>query len=312
MANHAWSPYYPGYAFVAATAASSTPPFVQQTVTSATAVKYCYYVRLINPKRKSEYLVRMWHDKIEKFDSPAKLKLSLMDSFPSDIPNTTDFQMGYFEPPNNIKRWIVDARDLKEMYSCYEVGARINLWCDRKIEQIEIEQPQAKKKKDEGDEQKKTAKEGERREKKTADTEDIFLQLRAKHPKMEAPKLRLWAKLISSGHHESYDTPPPIPLITGAPVPTKPKNKDLTEALTGVATSIVAALSTKPSPPANRTSREEHTATSISPLRSTTIRRSCLEDLKKLKELLEDGVLKEDEYMEEKQQILATLRGLKK
>ena len=32
---------------------------------------------------------------------------------------------------------------------------------------------------------------------------------------MEVPKIRLWAKLIQSGHHEDYVTPPNIPLITG-------------------------------------------------------------------------------------------------
>ena len=46
-------------------------------------------------------------------------------------------------------------------------------------------------------------------------------------------------------------------------------------------------------------------------MKSATIRRSCLDDLKKLKDLHEDGVLTEEELREEKQQILATLRSLK-
>jgi len=50
----------------------------------------------------------------------------------------------------------------------------------------------------------------------------------------------------------------------------------------------------------------------ISPLKVTVIRRSCLEDLKNLKELFEDGVLTETEFTEEKQHILATLKGIKK
>ena len=45
-------------------------------------------------------------------------------------------------------------------------------------------------------------------------------------------------------------------------------------------------------------------------MKTATIRRSCLEDLKRLKDL-EDGVLTEDEFMEEKRQILDTLKGLK-
>jgi len=41
------------------------------------------------------------------------------------------------------------------------------------------------------------------------------------------------------------------------------------------------------------------------------LRQGCLEDLKKVKELLEEGVLTEQEYQEEKQQILHCLKNLK-
>ena len=32
---------------------------------------------------------------------------------PADVPNAATFQIGYFEPPNNVKRWIVEEKDLK-------------------------------------------------------------------------------------------------------------------------------------------------------------------------------------------------------
>ena len=52
--------------------------------------------------------------------------------------------------------------------------------------------------------------------------DDIFQKLKEKNPEMAAPKLRLWAKLIQTGRHESYKVPAPIPLITG-PGPSKDK-----------------------------------------------------------------------------------------
>ena len=88
--------------------------------------KYSYYVRMINPKKKSEFFVRMWHDVTHQFNSPAALKLKLMDCFPADVLSTASFQIGYFEPPNSVKRWIVDERDLKTMYSCYDPGSKVN------------------------------------------------------------------------------------------------------------------------------------------------------------------------------------------
>jgi len=47
------------------------------------------------------------------------------------------------------------------------------------------------------------------------DLQDVLATLKEKHPGMEVPKLCLWAKLIQSGHHADYVTPPNIPLITG-------------------------------------------------------------------------------------------------
>ena len=263
---------------------------------------YSYFVRLINPKKKSDYVVRMWHNTTDLFTSPARMKLSLMDYFGNEVPSTTDFQVGYFEPPSNTKRWIVDERDLKMMYSCYEVGSKINLWCERRVEHIpdkDNECPPSTR-----------SPPSKRKKREQVETDDeIFKQLREKNPKMEAPKLRLWAKLIQSGRHDSYDVPPQIPLITGSSTPVRPKKDGFVEALTGAATTIAHALNPHVSSVPQR--REgEHVA--VSPLRMTTIRRSCLQDLKMLKELLEDGVLTEIEFTEEKQNILATLKDLKK
>ena len=58
---------------------------------------------------------------------------------------------------------------------------------------------------------------------------------------MEGPKLRLWAKLIQSGRHDSYETPPAIPLITGGSI-VKSRKASFTEAVTGAATAIAKVL----------------------------------------------------------------------
>ncbi len=317
---HSWTPSYQGYDFAAAyqvfpvqegdgrpswQPGSSTQNSTGHGEADPSAASYTYYVRMINPKKKSDFVVRLWHDATEKFHSPAGLRLKLMDSFPNDVPSTTDFQIGFFEPPNNTKRWLVDQRDLDTMYSRCHTGAKMTLWCERRVSGMpenstsdrENELPAPKKTK---------------REQTEADTDEAFQQLREKHPKMEGPKLRLWAKLIQSGRHESYDTPPQIPLITGAPAPAKPKKDSFAEALTGAVTTIAQALQPPKvlgSPVAQTCSGEQRNK--VSPLKKTTIRCSCLEDLKKLKELLEDGVLTETEFTEEKQQILTTLKSLK-
>uniref|UniRef100_A0A1X7U0Z1 Uncharacterized protein n=1 Tax=Amphimedon queenslandica TaxID=400682 RepID=A0A1X7U0Z1_AMPQE len=69
--------------------------FPQKTMSSHS---YQYFVRMINPKKKSDFMVRIWHDTAEKFVLPATVKLRLMESFPDDMPSKADFQVEYYEP----------------------------------------------------------------------------------------------------------------------------------------------------------------------------------------------------------------------
>ena len=95
---------------------------------------YTYYVKIINTKKKSDFIVRMWHNTKCMFRSPEDLKLELMKSFSSEVPSTSSFQVGYLEPPSNTKRWLVEERDLEVMYKVFQPGAKINLWCDAKCD----------------------------------------------------------------------------------------------------------------------------------------------------------------------------------
>ena len=78
----------------------------------------------------SDFVVRTWHDAREAFDSPRALRLKLMESFPNDLPDHINFQLGYFEGRGSTKRWIVESPDLQSMYSDFEAGAKITLWCE--------------------------------------------------------------------------------------------------------------------------------------------------------------------------------------
>ena len=89
--------------------------FRQQTP----APKYSYLVKFIQAKKKSNFMVRMWHDEDEQFSTLTGLRLKLMDYFQDKLPATTNFKLGYFEPPNNSKRWFVEQHDLQEMYRCW-------------------------------------------------------------------------------------------------------------------------------------------------------------------------------------------------
>jgi len=92
------------------------------------------------------------------------------------------------------------------MYTKFLKGTRITLWCEKvtsckeAVEEAEVTgEPPAKKKV-------QTA-----CDKSEEELDEVFCKLKEKkHPNFETVKLRLWAKLIQSGHHTDYDRPPEI------------------------------------------------------------------------------------------------------
>lgn len=136
-------------------------------------IPFIYYVRLVrDPKRKSKYVVRQWHGVGQAFQSLDELKTLLQHAFPDDLPAmTSDFYVGYFEPPSGAKRWIIDDRDLGSLYASCAPGLKINLWCEPKLPDEHADdvcsssQPSPKKKKGESLE---------------SETDVIFEQLRKK------------------------------------------------------------------------------------------------------------------------------------
>ena len=271
-----------------------------------TTKSFSYMVRIYtNPKKKKDFVVRMWHDVSEEFYSLSALKLQLMDSFPEELPSSMDFQVGYFEGRSHAKRWLIENRDLDKMNSLYMAGSTINLWCEGKSptgdcdHNDRAEQPPSKKPK-------------MSKSDSTDELDTISSKLREKHSDMPAPKLRLWSKLIQSGRYDDYDTPSDIPLITGGPAPMKKKG-NLVDALTVAATTVVKMLQSN----ANTVTVSSHTPpktdsvrAGISPLKFAQLRCNCLEDLKRVKELWDDGVLTQEEFEEEKQHILNSLKSM--
>ena len=245
----------------------------------------------------------MWHGVSGTFQSPSTLRARLQESFPHDVPSTTDFQLGYLE--GNTKRWIVEKKDLDVTYSIFQPCSKITLWCDAKI-QVDDE-PAPKKRKRDGTSTCKPSSDSSE-----VDSVDlIFKKLKNNHPDMLGPKLRLWAKMIDKGRHDDYNNPPQIPLITGSPVTAKKKSSTVADALASAATVIASAFqSPSRSTPQKTSSRTTESGAKFSPMSGAKLRRSCLDDLKLMKELYQDAVVSEAEFSEQKVKILCTLKEL--
>ena len=166
---------------------------------------------------------------------------------------------------------------LTKLNSLYMAGSTMNLWCEGKSptgdcdHNNHAEQPPSKKPK-------------MSKSDPTDELDTITSKLGEKHSDMPAPKLRLWSKLIQSGRYDDYDTPIDIPLITGGPAPVKKKENPV-DALTGAATTVVKMLQSN----ANTVTVSSHTPPKTDSVRTrikfAQLRRNCLEDLKRVKEL---------------------------
>lgn len=147
-------------------------------------------------------------------------------------------------------------------------------------------------------------------------------QLKEKHgSKYSFPQLRLWARMMVAGNHDSTDDPPLIPAITG--VLKQKKKPSLSDAIASAAITIANATQSPTMQQCNKQSVVISSdgistpdkcnvaqATGISPGKVTELRMKKLRELRELQELLEQNILTQKEFSEQKQLVLDSLRKL--
>ena len=226
-------------------------------------------------------------------DMKHRLKSVLNENLAGDI--------GYYEGKQSMKRWLLEDEDVSQMYT---KGAReICLWFERSYEdKARDEVPKEKKKKEENIRL-------TRREEKEKNIDKAFEELSERHNDYSKPQLKLWARMIVNEIHESYDQPPNVPLITGMIPKQSKKNKEsISEVIAGAATAFVKAVC--PHTPTATETVNESSCVSISPGKTADVRMKNLQQLRYLQQLFHDNILTESEYLEQKNNILQSLRTL--
>ena len=250
------------------------------------------------------------------------MKKKLMEEFKDELPETTDFKVGYFYGKQSAKRWIVTQEDLDAMY---KIGKdKLLLWADARVAAMDGATVVGQKRKC-GD----SCSFVNERQQMEAEVDSTVAELKDKQgDKYSLPQLRLWARSIISGNHDSTEEPPDLPVITGVGVK-KQKKQTLSEALVEAATTFAGAVrgpdirqtggsnatvtvlsgSTAAQTPTKVVSESERSV-GLSPGRVTELRSKKLQELRDLQCLLDQGILTEEEFAEQKVLILASLRKL--
>ena len=255
-------------------------------------LRYRYKVKVINPHKKSDIVMRQLHHFHDKFSSVMSIRTQLLDELKDQLPDSISFNVGYFEGQQHTKMLIANKDDIKAMYTKYPRG-EITLWCDGRQDESS---GRTKRKRDE----QLSTKYNEREE----EVEQIFKDLKERHgEKLELPKLRLWARMIASNLHESLDDPPNIPAFYGSTIKKSRQESSLTDALSGAACAFAQAVTQR-----NDTCNIEKQR--IPQEKITKLRLNNLKQLRYIKQLYDDNILTETEYTEQKQNILHVIQTL--
>ena len=258
---------------------------------------YNYKVKVINPMKKSEVILRHLNGHTEKFKSVTEIRMKLIEEFRDQVPSQLDFSVGYYDGSQQSKTWLVTKDDLEALYEKYPNGGNVSLWCDGKSTDTV-----SKRKKDSESQPGTSYRQG-----KEEQVETTYAELHEKHgSKYDPPRLRLWARMITTGLHSDYDTPPEIPAFLGS-TPKRARRESLSEAMSGAAVAFADALKGKE----KDEKRQGSVVTSgISPGRSVELRMKNYEQLRYLQQLYDDGILTREEYQEQKQLIITSIRKL--
>lgn len=244
-----------------------------------------------------------------------------MDEFGPLLPPTTDFQIGYFGGRQSTKYWLMCQEDLDNMNKYVDkTKGSMMLWCDAKPSpESNASGCKRKKKADDPPPSKRQQIEEE--------LDTVVNDLQEKHAdKYTLPQFRCCAHMITSGKHQDRDNIPAFLDLDNQP--RKQKRPTLAEAITDAAKtfaqaskspdvnqctsqSVVIASSATPSTPVAACGvRDLPVTAGISPGKITDLRMKKLRELRELQGLLEQNILTQQEFVEQKQLVLESLRKL--
>ena len=240
------------------------------TLTLPSEQRYSYSVKVINPHKKSEYVVQKLRvsDVFKSVDDIKEILISTLENVPSTID-----QLGYIEPGHGAKgkqRWLSGQDDLKDMYSLHQNRQEILLWCFS-------DSQAANKKRKHSPETQSSGKRSryDNHTEKMIEVESIEETLLEKHDGMYSwEQIRAWAHLIQMGKHDSYDNAPAKPFWK------KPCGKKSTPS----------------------------DSVSVSPGKKVQLQGQLVDQLLKWHDLLERGAIDEKQYEERQASIMEDVK----
>ena len=225
------------------------------------------------------------------------LRARLAEHLGEQVPKTLTFDVGYYEGQQHSKIWLFSYTELVTMYDKIPSG-EITLWCDANSGEESVF---TKRKRDD------PSTGSSKRQKKEEEVDFVFQELREKHgTAYDTPRLRLWARMVNTNLHDDLDNPPAIPAF--ASIPRKSRSPSLSTVISGAATAVAKALGE--SPEHRKEGGAAGPSVGVSPGKAVDLRMKNYQQLRFIQQLFDDGILTEAEYVEQKEDILSSLKRL--
>ena len=187
----------------------------------------------------------------------------------------------------------------------FENNREITLWCDKKVDSTG-----AKRTSDTNEDGPVT-----KRVKKQVAVEEVKKELVEKHAnRFSEPQYKLWALMVINGQWTNKDSPPNIPLFgCDKSKPVKKNDGNTVEVLAGTAIKVLDYFKQSSSQEGNTqhpASTKSGDTPGISPAKKAQIHSQYLQQLCELQKLCDEGTLICEEFAEEKEHVLCTLRSM--
>ena len=200
------------------------------------------------------------------------------------------------------KRSIISSDDLAAMYASLKPDGEILLWCDKRQtlpSGADVASNSQKRSTDNSDvPQSKRA----NRECKLEQLTDELKEIHGENYRYA--QLKMWARMIEGQQWDSKEKPPPVP--NGSYSKQESNSKDTTaSALTDAAVAFAHALRGSPVKVAATQT------TTISPGKNVQLSQQYLQQLKTIQALRDDGILTNQEFVDEKERVMCDLCSLK-
>ena len=291
--------------------ATSLPPIVPQDTYHIEKVLLKAVCKVAKKAKKDPKTFTLRNINTSEVCSGNKLKNVIKTQLWDDIVTSEeDFEVGVVQGNSVVS--IRSKEDMMDVWKDIRKGTKVVLWCDGlRATKRKRQTPQMDE--EDSDEEggicikPKRAKMEERENK----VHDIIKELKEKHGNSFSPmQLRIWSEMVVGEMHSSLDEPPSTSMfIRAGNTASTPKKKDqcgTTQALTEVATAIASALSP---PPANQSI--SNCGRGSSPAKLIEGRSKCYKQLSELNNLKASGIINNEEYLTEKESIMAILNTLK-